>query len=341
MLMTPLPAIREPAHWKGSTYGPEHLAFLALTSIKGVGSKTLISMANDGMRFQDALAVDEKDAAIELLRRFGARIEGSASADWGSVRERAAERARQLAIELTAGGTTLILRGDSTFPTTLLDLRSPPHWLFVKGSVEVLRKNLLTVVGTRNPSADGLWLGGFVGACLERWDAPTVSGLAIGIDQLIHEWSLRAGVPTVAVLGTGILSDYPKGAAELREKIIDAGGALLTEYLPRESYSADNFVRRNRIQAALGRILVPVEWSARGGTAHTIRFATTLKRPIAYLRMPDWTPERIPVSKDCGQETGEIFTVPGEENEFRTYVARALAPVSTSHLKPQLSLFAE
>src|SRR4051794_29035233 len=146
--------------------GAEHLALLGLACIKGVGVKTLAAMADAGLRFADALAIEEKDEAIELLRRFGARIDGSANADWRIVREQAAERAHRLAESFSADHTTLILRGERLFPTALLDLPSPPHWLFVKGSVDVLHAPSLAVVGTREPGEDGQWLGKFVGACL-------------------------------------------------------------------------------------------------------------------------------------------------------------------------------
>src|SRR3546814_15118525 len=80
------------------------------------------------------------------------------------------------------------------------------------------------------------------------------SGLAAGIDQLAHEHSLRAGVPTIAVLGTGMLEDYPKGAGRLRDHILGTGGTIVSEYLPMASYSAENFVQRNRLKAAqIGR----------------------------------------------------------------------------------------
>jgi hypothetical protein len=102
--------------------------------------------------------------------------------------------------------------------------------------------------------------------------------------SLAHEHSLRAGVPTIAVLGTGILDEYPKGSAIMRERIIADGGTIVTEYLPHISYSAKNFVQRNRLQAALGQVLIPVEWSRRSGTAHTVRFASALERPIACRR---------------------------------------------------------
>jgi DNA processing protein len=335
-------ALREQAHRQLSSFDADHLAFLALACIKGVGFKTLVAMAAADTRFADAIAIDKEDDAIELLRRFGARIDGTRGNDWRHVREQAIERAGRMAEALANDGITLIARTDPRFPKSLLELSSPPHWLFVKGSVEVLQRPSLAIVGTREPSEDGRWLGGFIGGCLARWAAPTVSGLALGIDQLVHEWSLRANIPTTAVLGTGILSDFPKGTAQLRDKIVDAGGALVTEYLPRESYSAENFVRRNRLQAALGRVLIPVEWNLRSGTAHTVRFATALKRPIACLRIPDWPQDRVVLTKGCGEETGRIFTVPGEESELRAYIAHGLSlTVTEPSQKPQLPLFAD
>lgn len=323
--------------------GAEHSAFLGLASIKGVGFKTLVGIADSGLRFTDVFSIEETDEAVDALKRFGARIDGAAGSDWRRVREQASERASRLAESLASDGTAIVFRNDTSFPTSLLDLPSPPHWLFVRGSLDVLSVPSIAVVGTREPSEDGRWLAKFVGACLTEWKAPTVSGLALGIDQLIHEASLRAKLPTIAILGTGILSDYPRGASELRERIIDGGGAIVTEYLPRESYSAENFVKRNRIQAALGRVLIPAEWNAKSGTAHTVKFAASLSRPISCLRMPDWAPERVALPKDRGAEVGHLFTVPGEESDFRSYVRRGLdfRPTrnTSSAEKPQLSLF--
>jgi len=179
-----------------------------------------------------------------------------------------------------------------------------------------------------------------VGACLSDWAAPTVSGLATGIDQLAHEHSLAAGVPTIAVLGTGILEDYPRGSAILRDRILAGGGSIVSEYLPRISYSAENFVQRNRLQAALGRVLVPAEWSRRSGTAHTVRFATQLQRPIACLRLPEWPADRVVLEPRLGQETGEIFMVPKDQGRFDRFVRAALGRDNPAP-GGQLSLFDE
>ena len=315
----------------------ERLAFLALASIKGVGQKTLEALANTGSGFRKLFAIDESGETVKQLRVHGARIDGSVAANWRRVREQASERGRRLLDAFERDGTSIIFRHESKFPRALLDLPDPPPWLFVKGNPDVLHRPSVAIVGTREPSDDGRFLGRYVGACLPAWGVPTVSGLAVGIDQQVHELSHRAKVPTIAVLGTGILSDYPRGAVGLRDTIVDNGGAMITEYLPNESYSAEHFVRRNRLQAALGHVLIPVEWNPRSGTAHTVRFATMLRRPIAFLRLSDWETGRVMPSKGMGHETGRIFTIPGEEAAFRQYVHESISrPVPS---KPQLSLF--
>jgi DNA protecting protein DprA len=316
----------------------ETRAFFALATIRGVGQKTLFAIAEAGRSFSDVI---EHGLAGAISDRFAARHDESVTVGrWSAVRSDALNRGDELAEMLQRIGVKLLLRGDSRFPERLLDLPRPPHWLFVQGAISLLKSSAVTIVGTRNPSTDGIFLAHYVGACLGDWGSPTISGLAAGIDQLAHELSLRAGVPTIAVLGTGILDEYPKGSATLRERILANGGAIVTEYLPRISYSAENFVQRNRLQAGLGRILIPVEWSRRSGTAHTVRFASVLKRPIACLRLPEWPLDRVVLEPGLGLETGEIFTVPREQTRFDHFVRYALGTVSPSPTA-QLSLFGE
>ena len=280
--------------------------FLTFSAIRGVGHKTLFDL--------------------------GRRARRSQRAKWHAPRDRRKKRDHLQYI-----GVYLIFRNDPRFPRSLLDLERPPHWLFVQGSLAVLSMPSVTIVGTREPSEDGLFLARYVGACLADWRTATVSGLAAGIDQLTHESSLRAKVPTIAVLGTGILDNYPKDSHLLRDRI-GAGGTIVSEYLPRASYSAANFVQRNRLQAALGRVLIPVEWARRSGTAHTVRFATELQRPIACLRLADWPVDQVLLEPGLGHGGGKIFTVPSEQNAFDHYVRVAVGDVRQQVLG-QLSLF--
>ncbi|WP_406871956.1 DNA-processing protein DprA [Aminobacter sp. P9b] len=301
-----------------------------------MGHKTLADLAEAGHRFAEVL----ENTPAELLPRRAVGGRDTAPTEWGTVLGKAQADARKMGDRLTEMGVRLLFRDDPRFPRALLDLERPPHWLFVQGAMAPLAMPAVAIVGTRKPSEDGLFLARYVGACLSDWPAATVSGLAAGIDQLAHESSLRANVPTIAVLGTGIFDNYPKGSDVARRQILEAGGTIVSEYLPCSSYSAENFVQRNRLQAALGRVVIPVEWARRSGTAHTVRFATALKRPIACLRLSDWPVDRLVLEPGLGQEMGEIFTVPREQQAFDHFVRVALGGSAASPVG-QLSLFDE
>ncbi|MES2056272.1 MAG: DNA-processing protein DprA [Pseudomonadota bacterium] len=312
----------------------ETRAFLALATIRGIGQKTLFALAEAGRSFRDAFDNGPQESMPQAVERD----QPISSRQWSAVRNHALERGDQLARQLERLGVVLLFRGAPGFPAQLMDLERPPHWLFVQGSVSRLSESSIAIVGTRKPSADGFFLTRYVGACLGDWGVSTVSGLAAGIDQLAHEHSLCAGVPTIAVLGTGMIEDYPRGSATLRDQILGEGGSIVSEYLPNASYSAENFVQRNRLQAALGRILIPAEWHRRSGTAHTVRFATALSRPIACLRLPEWPADRVVFEPGLGIPGGAIFTVPREHARFDDFVRGALdkrPPVQPG----QLSLF--
>jgi DNA processing protein len=303
---------------RNSEFGAEQTALLALSSIRGIGYWTMYHMGRAGISYSEVLAMDDGEQAAAILRRFGGRFEGSR--EWREVRDKGLLRALEIIRELQRRNSRLILKTDREFPSRLLDLNDPPQWIFVEGNHEILNSSCITAVGTREPSQDGNFLAQFIGANFGLWGAPTVSGLAAGIDQVVHQWSLRMDIPTIAVLGTGLALNYPKGSRELRAKIVEAGGAVVTEYLIHDTYSGENFVRRNRLQAALGSVLIPIEWAAKSGTAHTVRFATVLRRPIACLRL------NIRGATDGLNIPGtHLFDIPGEEDEIRHFVASALA----------------
>lgn len=308
--------------WPADTGRGEVDAFLTLASMRGIGSKTLYDWAEAGHQYSDLVAHGLTDDNSSWRARY-------------AEAEERAVRVRELLDRLQVA---LVLRNDHRFPAQFLELERPPHWLFVQGSVSGLSEPSVAIVGTRQPSDDGVFLTRYVGACLSEWGVTTVSGLATGIDQLIHKHSLRAGVSTIAVLGTGILEDYPKGAGAMRERILATGGSIVTEYLPYASYSAENFVQRNRLQAALGRALIPVEWNRRSGTAHTVRFASALRRPIAFLRLPEWPLQKVQLERGLGIETGTLFTIPRDHNLLDRFVHSAVS-IRRSRTDPQLSLF--
>lgn len=255
----------------------ERIAFLALATLKGVGFRTLHKIAQSEFSFTSALR-----SPIEAgLGKF------FAEPSFGFENQKILwEAGLAEARKLAALKVSLLFKGEDRFPEKLAQIPDCPQWLFVQGAIDNLYLPAMSIVGTRKPTEDGLLITKILVAALAGVKCSTVSGLALGIDQAAHVESMRYGIPTVAVLGTGISEDYPRGSEALRAEIIAKGGTVISEYLPNQSYSAENFVRRNRLQAALGDILFPTEWKIKSGTAHTVNFAHKYGKKIINLHLP-------------------------------------------------------
>ena len=264
-------------------YNPAQQAatLAALWSIDGLGSAALGALYD--AFYHDLTKV--WDADLDTLRRVlhDAKIPGE-QAVAGRIkyaRAEAEERGAKAMEEWGRRGIRLLVESDPQFPPQLRGLAGCPAWVFVQGAVELLHRTAAVgIVGTRDPSPQGVRATKELTQHLCALGFVIVSGLAEGIDTAAHRATLAAGGATVAVLGNGINIDFPASNRELRQHIVNAGGAVVTEYFPPQTYSRQTFVQRNRIIAGLSSALFPVESRAASGTAHTVRFAQEYGRPV-------------------------------------------------------------
>jgi DNA processing protein len=298
----------------------ESVALLALASIQGVGYWTLYKLAKTPQSFKQVLKIETKEAFVTALKELGSRSIKLQEAEWSQQQESIWQAGRQMYHLLIRGGIGILHSSQPEFPKRLQAIPDAPEWLFYQGNIELLRKPAVAMVGTRRPTPDGDFLAHFMVSLCRHYDISTISGLADGIDQQVHLYSLRYGLPTISVLGTGMLRDFPAGSEKLRQEIVDRGGLILTEYLPNQSYSAENFVRRNRLQSALSKIVVPIEWKAKSGTAHTVHFAAEHQRRILCLRLPDWTTNKHAELALGQQLKGTVFTVPDDAEHIKAFI---------------------
>ena len=305
-------------------FGRESIALLALASIKGVGYWTLRKLRKR-IAFAAVFDVDSINDFNQILREAGVKTilrEEESGQSWGNP---LLDTGANLFAELESKGISVIHSGSPDYPPSLYDVDDSPYWLFVQGNKEILKSPSIAIVGTRKPSNDGQFLCRYVGHALASIRYPTVSGLAEGIDQVIHRMSIKYEVPTIAVLGSGILLDYPSRSESLKDVICESEGAIVSEYLPYDKYSAQNFVRRNRIQAGLAKVLIPVEWSIKSGTAHTVKYAYKYNKRIVCLRVPCWDDmkhqELLLAEHDY---SASVFSIPGEEEMFLQHLKTAM-----------------
>ena len=299
-----------------ATWVNETVAFLAIASIRGVGFWSMYKIFQSGIGFKKLLKSDTPLGLEEYLRT-NVSDQGE---PWAAAQERLWAIGVSTVRTLKNQGIRLVFRGHPDFPENLNDLESGPNWLFVQGDSAKLNNLIISVVGARQATSEGLFLTKLAIAALATEGVTTVSGLATGIDQCVHLESIRFGLPTIAVLGTGILNNYPAGSEKIRTQIIDNGGVIVSEYLPNQSYSAENFVRRNRIQAALCKSLVPIQWNIKSGTAHTVGFAYKYGKKIANIYLPSTYQERKEIEYADLTKGAVSFLVPQDISSFVRYV---------------------
>ncbi|MEK7546403.1 MAG: DNA-processing protein DprA [Patescibacteria group bacterium] len=169
---------------------------------------------------------------------------------------------------------------DPAWPEAFAQAVPSPERLFVRGILPDCPG--IAVVGTRKMSAYGR-------ACVEllvpeivRLGRPVVSGLALGVDGVAHEAALRAGGYTVAVIGSGAddASIYPRAHFGLAKRIIEAGGAVISEYPSGAPGLPHHFPERNRLVAALSSAVLLVEAPRKSGAMITARLALEMGRDV-------------------------------------------------------------
>jgi DNA processing protein len=166
------------------------------------------------------------------------------------------------------------------------DLEShSPYLLWVAGEIEALELELVGVVGTRNPSENGIRNANKVVSQIRQG---IVSGGARGIDATSHRAALDLKLPTVAFMAGGLDRAYPMENWDLFHQIVRSGGALVSELSPGSSPSRFRFLQRNRLIAALSDYLVVVEAGFRSGSKNTANHARSLGRDV-YAVAGSWS----------------------------------------------------
>jgi DNA processing protein len=144
----------------------------------------------------------------------------------------------------------------------------------------LLEKPRVAIVGSRLPTTYGRQVTEQLASELAGQGIVVLSGLAIGIDSIAHEAALAAGGLTAAILPGPIDNVVPRQNLRLAERIIEQGGALISEYGAGEPIHKYNFIARNRLVAGLADAVLITEATEKSGTLHTARFALEQGRDV-------------------------------------------------------------
>lgn len=182
--------------------------------------------------------------------------------------------------DLESQGIRILSWADEAYPERLRNLPDPPPALYMRGRLETLKPPAIAVVGSRLSTVYGLGVARSLAGDLVRAGLCVVSGLARGIDTAAHEGSLSVPGRALAVLGTGPDKVYPSENETLLQRILDSGGAVLTEFPPGIPPHPRNFPQRNRVIAGLAWGVLVVEATERSGSLITARFAAETGREV-------------------------------------------------------------
>lgn len=171
----------------------------------------------------------------------------------------------------------IVTLADAHYPQGLLAIEDPPLMLYRMGVLGATPGRALAVVGSRNPTPQGLQNAHRFAKAFAQDSVTVVSGMALGIDGAAHQGALDGASPdalaTIAVVGTGLDRVYPRQHLELAHRICERG-TIVSEYPIGTPPLSQNFPRRNRLIAALSHGTLVVEAALQSGSLITARLAS-------------------------------------------------------------------
>jgi DNA processing protein len=213
---------------------------------------------------------------VDRLLACGSAAAAVRALSTGSTADGVAVPAEERLAELARDGIALLDRAG--LPDRLRAVPDVPRWLFVRGGLP--SGPAVAVVGSRRASPYGRGLAREIGWTLAGAGVAVVSGLAAGVDGEAHRGCIEAGGTGVAVLGSGIDVWYPRRHRALGEALLDAGGAVVSEFPPGTAPEPWRFPCRNRIIVGLADVVVVVEAARRSGALITARLALEAGREV-------------------------------------------------------------
>lgn len=243
--------------------------WLALARAPGLGARgarALLEHVTPEQLFSPALPAAVRSALKETTRNF------LRAPTWGDVDA-------DLAWLASSPLNHVITQQDARYPAALKEIADPPLLLFVHGDASLLRRTQIAMVGSRNPTPQGVENAAGFARALAHAGLTITSGLALGIDAACHRGALDSGGFTIAVTGTGLDRVYPKRHLTLAHEIATRG-ALVSEFPPGTPPLKENFPRRNRIISGLSLGTLVVEASVNSGSLITARCAADQGREV-------------------------------------------------------------
>ena len=298
---------------------------LTLLALRGIGPQTAEKIAD---RF--ATLGDVRDASPKHLAEIvPSKVDGILRDEhaW----EKAYTRALRILDQAHEHSVRVLTAIDDKYPTWLREIPDRPPVIYVKGTLPPGRR-YVACIGTRKPSRFGELATQRITTHLVENGWSIVSGLALGVDTLAHQAALDAKGYTVAVMANGLETIYPKKSKALAYRILDAGGAWLSEQPFGTPAIPSNLVSRDRLQSGMSAGTIVMQTDIKGGSMHTLRF-TLLQRRRLFAPVPSGQHSKEPKSqgvlaltRKSGADLSKLLDAQGKYRDLLQSVYRDKPP---------------
>ena len=224
-------------------------------------------------------------------------------------------------------GQRIITLADPDYPPALLEISDPPTLIYVRGKFELLQNPAVAIVGSRNPTPQGIQNAENFAAALAQAGLVIASGLALGIDAAAHRAALSARGGSVAFIGTGIDRIYPARNHDLAIQL-SQHGCIVSEFPLGTPAVASNFPRRNRLISGFSRGVLVVEAATESGSLITARLAGEQGREVFAIPGSIHSPHSRGCHKLIKQGAKLVETVQDILEELK-WSAMPYTPIST------------
>ena len=168
---------------------------------------------------------------------------------------------------------------DDDYPEKLKHSFDGPILLFQRGNIDLHKKKIISIVGTRNATSHGIEFCEQFMEQLAPLDPVIISGFAYGIDITAQRAAIHHNLQTVGCLAHGLNQIYPKVHYKYMKSVEENGG-FLTDFWSTNIFDRNNFLKRNRIIAGLSEATVVIESAEKGGSLVTADIANSYDREV-------------------------------------------------------------
>lgn len=252
--------------------------YLAFSVVGGIGPKTfkyLLNYSNTAKKAWESTSKELINAGLgeKAAEKF--------------LKNREKLNLQEFRRKLSLQKIDFICLADKEYPVLLKQIPDPPFLLFVKGNKKVFQNSqIISIVGTRKMTNYGREITEKFAFDLAQAGITVVSGMALGVDAAAHNATLSAGGKTVAVLGNGVDLPFPASNASIYYKIIESGGAIISEFAPGTPPNKGTFPRRNRIIAGISQGILVTEGAEDSGSLITANYGLEFKRKVFAVPGP-------------------------------------------------------